>query len=70
MNSSKVGCVPNQRLSASAMRSPRFTMDLLRLPFCPNGEEYAWLVVGEKVDKLELMSLQKQLKSWEPERYY
>ncbi|RVW99658.1 Imidazole glycerol phosphate synthase hisHF, chloroplastic [Vitis vinifera] len=40
----------------------------------PNGEEYACtsalLMVGEKVDQLELMSLQKQLKSWELEKYY
>lgn len=26
--------------------------------------------MGEKVDQLELMSLQKQLKSWELEKYY
>ncbi|KAJ0046978.1 hypothetical protein Pint_04091 [Pistacia integerrima] len=33
---------PDQRLSASAMRSPRFTMDIFWLLVCPNGEEYAW----------------------------
>ena len=33
-------------------------------------QSFSRLMVDEKVDQLELMSLQKPLKSWELEKYY
>lgn len=47
--------------------------ELLTFYFAFEMTFFQWfsrLMVGEKVDQLELMSLQKQLKSWELEKYY